>query len=72
MVDLSDRGSRCIPVENQLPQDLYEAMRSFVSLHPQWDQVRLMRAALAGFLFQQGSDDRAVARHYLDGLFSAP
>jgi hypothetical protein len=40
-----------------------------VRVHPQWDQYRLMQAALAGFLFQHGSQDRAVARHYLDGLF---
>jgi hypothetical protein len=25
--------------------------------------------ALAGFLFRQGCGERAVARHYLDGLF---
>ena len=29
----------------------------------------LLQAALAGFLFQHGSQDRAVARHYLNGLF---
>ena len=28
-----------------------------------------MQSAVAGFLFQHGSQDRAVARHYLDGLF---
>ncbi|MCP9881353.1 DUF2811 domain-containing protein [Cyanobium sp. Alchichica 3B3-8F6] len=44
-------------------------MREFVRLHPQWDQYRLMQAALAGFLFQHGCQDRVVARHYLDGLF---
>jgi hypothetical protein len=50
-------------------EDLFDAMREFVRVHPQWDQYRLMQAALAGFLFQQGCQDRAVARHYLDGLF---
>jgi hypothetical protein len=44
-------------------------MRDFVRRHPQWDQYRLMQAALAGFLFQHGCQDRAVVRHYLDGLF---
>jgi hypothetical protein len=28
-----------------------------------------MQAALAGFLFQHGCQDRAVARHYHNGLF---
>ena len=47
-------------------------MRHFISGHPEWDQYRLMQAALAGFLFQQGCQDRAVARHYLNGLFHRP
>ena len=52
-----------------MPQDLYDAMREFVRRHPHWDQYRLIQAALAGFLFQHGCQDRAVVRHYLDGLF---
>ncbi|MFN6340428.1 MAG: DUF2811 domain-containing protein [Cyanobacteriota bacterium] len=60
---------RSVSVENQMPEDLFDAMREFIRLHPQWDQYRLMQAALAGFLFQHGAKDRAVARHYLDGLF---
>ena len=51
-----------------MPEDLFEAMRELIRVHPQWDQYRLMQAALAGFLFQHASHDRAVARHYLDGL----
>ena len=34
-----------------------------------WDQCHLLQAALAGFLFQHGCKERAVSRHYLDGLF---
>ncbi len=58
-----------VSVVNELPEDLYDAMREFVRTHPQWDQYRLIQASLAGFLFQHGSTDRAVSRHYLDGLF---
>jgi hypothetical protein len=58
-----------VSVVNEFPEDLYDAMRSFVRSHPNWDQYRLMQVALAGFLFQQGSRERAVSRHYLDGLF---
>lgn len=58
-----------VSVVNEFPEDLYDAMRSFVRTHPHWDQYRLMQVAVAGFLFQQGSRERAVARHYLDGLF---
>ncbi len=58
-----------VSVVNEFPEDLYDAMRTFVRTHPHWDQYRLMQVAVAGFLFQQGSRERAVARHYLDGLF---
>lgn len=58
-----------VSVVNEFPEDLYDAMRNFVRTHPNWDQYRLMQVAVAGFLFQQGCRERAVARHYLDGLF---
>jgi len=64
-----DHAPRSVSVENQFPEDLFDAMVAFVGSHPQWDQYRLMQAALAGFLFQHGCQDRAVARHYLTGLF---
>ena len=60
-----DHAPAYVSVVNELPEDLYDAMREFVRSHPQWDQYRLIQA----FLFQHGSTDRAVSRHYLDGLF---
>ena len=69
MSRIPDHAPQTLSVENQMPQDLFDAMREFIHHHPQWDQYRLMQAALAGFLFQHGCQDRAVARHYLDGLF---
>ena len=33
---------------------------------------RLMQSALAGFLSQQGCQDKSVVRHYLDALFRKP
>lgn len=69
MSQIPDQAPSHVSIENQMPEDLFLAMREFIRLHPQWDQYRLMQAALAGFLFQHGCSDRAVARHYLDGLF---
>ncbi|HCA61022.1 MAG TPA: DUF2811 domain-containing protein [Synechococcales bacterium UBA12195] len=45
-------------------------MQGFLQSNPQWDQYQLVSSALASFLFQNGSSDRAVAQHYLNGLFS--
>ena len=58
-----------VSVENQLAEDLHRAMGTFIEEHPQWDQYRLVQAAIAGFLFQQGCKDPSVVRHYLGGLF---
>jgi hypothetical protein len=69
MPSIPSHAPRSVSIENQMPEDLFDAMREFIRLHPQWDQYRLMQAALAGFLFQHGAKDRAVARHYLNGLF---
>ena len=69
MSQIPDHSPQFVSIENQMPLDLFEAMAEFIRVHPQWDQYRLMQAALAGFLFQHGCQDRSVARHYLDGLF---
>ena len=61
--------SYLISVENQLPEDLHRAMGAFIEEHPNWDQYRLVQAAIAGFLFQQGCKAPSVVRHYLSGLF---
>ena len=69
MSQTPDIAPAYVSVVNEFPEDLYLAMGDFISGHPQWDQYRLMQAALAGFLFQQGCNNRAVAQHYLNGLF---
>ena len=72
MSQIPDQVPAYVSVENQMPEELFRAMREFIRLHPQWDQYRLMQSALAGFLFQQGCQDKPVVRHYLDGLFRKP
>jgi hypothetical protein len=69
MSQIPDHLPAHVSIVNEFPEDLYEAMGEFISGHPNWDQYRLLQAAVAGFLFQQGCKDRAVSRHYLDGLF---
>ena len=39
----------------ELPEPLQQAMTSFIERYPNWDQYRLVQAALAGFLVQTGS-----------------
>lgn len=59
----------CISLEAEVPEVLFDGMREFIRHHPQWDQYRLISAALANFLFQNGSQESSVTQHYLNGLF---
>lgn len=60
-----------VSVRVEVPQPLQEAMRSFIERHPNWDQYRLIQASLAGFLMQNGIEDRGVTRCFLANLFPA-
>jgi hypothetical protein len=60
-----------VSLRADVPAALHDAMREFIESHPHWDQYRLFQAALAGFLVQQGLDDRAVTRWYLAQMFPA-
>jgi hypothetical protein len=62
-------GQSTVSLMAEVPEALLEAMRTFIDQHPNWDQYRLVQAALAGFLVQHGCQDRAVTRCYLANLF---
>ena len=72
MASIPDTLAPHVSVENQFPEDLFDAMAGFIACHPEWDQYRLIQSAVAGFLFQQGCKEPAVVQHYLNGLFRRP
>ncbi len=59
-----------VSLEAEIPEALYDGMKSFIKTNPHWDQYKLMSSALANFLFQNGCDDRAVTERYLNDLFN--
>lgn len=63
-------ASSLVSFISEVPEPLKEAMTAFIEDHPNWDQYRLIQAALAGFLAQNGHESRAVTRLYLDNMFS--
>jgi hypothetical protein len=63
------RETGTVSVRVEVPEPLLLAMDRFLDLHPNWDPSRLVQVALAGFLVQNGSQDRAVIRCYLANLF---
>jgi hypothetical protein len=60
-----------VSLRTDVPEALLVSMRGFIERHPNWDQYRLIQAALAGFLLQQGLQSRDVTRCYLANLFPA-
>ena len=59
-----------ISLEAEVPEALYVGMKDFISSNETWDQSKLISSAIANFLFQNGSDDRAVTEKYLNDVFN--
>ena len=54
----------------EVPPSIKEAMEAFIDDHPNWDQYRLIQAALSGFLIQNGVASRSINRLYFQNMFS--
>ena len=54
----------------ELQENLQMAMNEFVDKHPNWDQYRILQAAIAGFLMQKGFQNRDLTRLYIGNMFS--
>ncbi len=59
-----------ISLEAEVPEALYAGMKDFISSNDDWDQSKLISSAIANFLFQNGSNDRAVTEKYLSDIFN--
>ncbi len=66
----------CVEKENivsfcaELPLPLQTSMMNFIESHPNWDQYRLVQAAIAGFLVQNGIESRDITRLYINNMFA--
>ncbi len=58
-----------ISFQAHLPLSLSKAMNDFIERYPNWDQYRLVQAALAGFLMQNGVESRSISRLYIGNMF---
>ena len=54
----------------ELQENLQKAMKEFVEEHPNWDQYRIIQAAIAGFLMQKGFQNRDLTRLYIGKMFA--
>ena len=58
-----------VSFQTEMPLLLQQAMTRFIEEHPNWDQYRLVQAALAGFLVQNGIESREITRVYVGNMF---
>ena len=66
----NDLDLMSISLEAEVPEALYVGMKDFIYGNEDWDQSKLISSAIANFLFQNGSDDRAVTERYLNDIFN--
>ena len=60
-----------ISFQTQIPKSIQQAMKVYIENHPNWDQYRLLQAALAGFLIQNGISSRLITRLYIGNMFGS-
>ncbi len=66
----NDLDLMSISLEAEVPEALYVGMKDFICGNENWDQSKLISSAIANFLFQNGSEDRAVTEKYLNDIFN--
>ncbi len=52
-----------------VPVYLSDAIRKFIDEHPNWDQHRLMQAAISGYLLEKGVTSLEMRRFYSQSMF---
>ena len=65
-----NKNDEVISFKCELQENLKNAMIEFVEEHPNWDQYRILQAAIAGFLMQKGFENRDLTRLYIGNMFS--
>ena len=65
-----DSKNEIVSFKCELHSNLQKAMNEFIEKHPNWDQYRMIQAAVAGFLMQKGFNDRNLTRLYVGNMFS--
>ena len=60
-----------ISFQTEIPKQIQQAMNVYIEKHPNWDQYRLLQAALAGFLIQNGISSRLITRLYIGNMFAS-
>ena len=64
-----DKKNEIISFKCELQETLQKAMNEFVEQHPNYDQYRILQAAIAEFLMHKGFQNRDLTRLYIGKMF---
>ena len=68
-ISIDDQNESIVSFVEDVPVYLNDAMRRFLDDHPNWDQHRLMQAAISGYLLEKGVISLAMRRFYSQSMF---
>ena len=68
-ISINDQDESIVSFIEDVPIYLNDAMRKFLDDHPNWDQQRLMQAAISGYLLEKGVISLAMRRYYSQSMF---
>ena len=61
--------AQTISLSIEIPEELLDSLQGFLEARTGWEQDRVLGAAIALFLMQNGVNQRQVNRVYLDNVF---
>ena len=68
-ISINDQKESIVSFIEDVPAYLNEAMRKYIDDHPNWDQHRLMQAAISGYLLEKGVTSVEMRRFYTQSMF---
>ena len=66
---INNQNESIVSFLEDVPVYLNDAMRKFIDDHPNWDQHRLMQAAISGYLLDKGVTSVDMRRFYSQSMF---
>ena len=68
-ISINDQNESIVSFIEDVPAYLNDAMRKYIDDHPNWDQHRLMQAAISGYLLEKGDTSLEMRRFYTQSMF---
>ena len=68
-LSINNQNETIVSFIEDVPVYLNDAMRKFIDEHPNWDQHRLIQAAISGYLLEKGVTSLEMRRFYSQSMF---